>query len=226
MKLTPTFATLTIAALTLVGCGNSNDEPTSAEEAQQQYADELESQGHNPMEGFGPMQAGEYEVYPDHGGHATFELPTDPEHEQVTPFEEYREQNNLDPVTYIVVNVDNRDGQEMLKFPVITVYDEQGTAYEFQHIEDALPDWEPERSWDSDNEQYWAPDGTDLSFDQYLEAEQQHDALTDDLTTIVAAAEKNHVILAYPGDDLPDEYTRVATMTYGIGYEQDAYPAD
>lgn|SRR5699024_3253784 len=217
---------LSIAALALAGCSAGDaDDADEAQNTLQPTPGGMDDD-FDPMNGMGIMQSGEYEVYPEHGGHATFDLPTSPDHEHVAPFEEYREQHNLDLATYIVVNVDNRDGQEMLKFPALTAYDEQGTAYEFEHIEDALPEWAPERSWDSDNEQFWAPDGTDISFEEYLEIEQQHDALTEDLTTIVAAAEANSIILAYPGYDLPDEYTRVATITYGLGHEQNAYPAE
>jgi hypothetical protein len=227
------IAVIGIAGLTLVGCGSTEAEeaetaPVENETVEQpEVAEETEADAeHNPMDGFGPMAAGTYELYPELGGYATFDLPTDPTHADIAPIEEYRTANNLDPLTYILIDVDNRDGTEMLKFPAITVYDEEGTAYEFQHLEWAIEDWQPERSWDMDNEEFWAPDGTTISMSEYQELEAQYDEITENLTSSVSAAERNTIILAYLGDDLPDEYTRVATITYGLGYEQDAYPTE
>lgn len=217
MKTKQLITTLSIAALTLTGCGN-NAEPQTSEDQQ--------AQGIESTEGAGTMQAGEYEIHPELGGHATLQIPADTTSEEVAPFEEYRQENNLEPVTYLTVDADNRDGTEMLKFPEITVYDEQGNAYTFEHVEDATSQWEPERSWDMDDEQFWSPDGSTITLDEYLAFESQYKELTDDTTTIVNPAERATILLAYNGDDLPEEFTRVSAMTYGLGYEEDAHPTD
>src|SRR5699024_3943607 len=81
--------TLSIAALTLTGCGNS-DEPQTSEDQQ--------AQGIESTEGAGTMQPGEYEIHPELGGHATLQIPADTTSEEVAPFEEYRQENNLEPV--------------------------------------------------------------------------------------------------------------------------------
>src|SRR5699024_8421455 len=87
------------------------------------------------------------------------------------------EERHHEPVTYLTVDADNRDGTEMLKFPEITVYDEQGNAYTFEHVEDATSQWEPERSWDMDDEQFWSPDGSTITLDEYLAFESQYKEL-------------------------------------------------
>lgn len=236
MKTKTLITSLSIFALALTACG-SDDEPSNTENTQEQrtedtgtvdQASQPEGDDHNPMDGAGIMAAGEFEVYPEFGGHAVFDLPTSPDHEKVAPFEEYREIHNLDPITYIVIDVDNRDGTEILKFPAISAFDENGMSYQFEDIEYSgiIEEWGPERSWDMDNEQFWAPDGTSISFDEYQAIEDEYEALTESLNSSVEAAEHNTITLAYPGDDLPDEFTRVSTVTYGLGYEQDAYPAE
>ena len=231
MKSKTLITSLAIAGLALAGCSTESNEaggktikPLFPE---QDYIDESEvDEDFDPMDGMGIMEAGEYEVYPELGGHATFDLPTPPDHEEVEPYEEYRQANNLDPITYIVVEVDNRDGAEMLKFPSITVFDEDGTAYEFEHLEWVVEDWWPDRSYDIDNEEFWAPDGSTITSEEYWELDDQYDELTLDMVSSVQAAEKNSIILAYDGDDLPDEFTRVHTVTYGMGYDQDVFPTD
>src|SRR5699024_8056039 len=164
MKLTPVIAFASIAALTLVGCSN-NAEPQTSEDPQ--------AQGIESTEGAGTMQAGEYEIHPELGGHATLQSPADTTSEEVASSEEHRQDHNLKPVTYLTVDADNRDGTEMLKFPEVTVYDEQGNAYTFEHVEDATNQWEPERSWDMDDEQFWSPDGSTITLDEYLAFESQ-----------------------------------------------------
>src|SRR5699024_3588606 len=136
--------------------------------------------------------AGEYEIHPELGGHATLQIPADTTSEEVAPFEEYRQENNLEPETYLTVDADNRDGTEMLKFQEITVYDKQGNAYTFEHVEDATSKRGPERSWDMDDEQFASPNASIKTHDDYL----------------------------------PEEFTRVSAMTYGLGYEEDAHPTD
>src|SRR5699024_9558751 len=84
----------------------------------------------------------------------------------------------------------------------------------------------PERSWDMDDEQFWSPDGSTITLDEYLAFESQYKELTDDTTTIVNPAERATILLAYNGDDLPEEFTRVSAITYGLGYEEDAHPTD
>src|SRR5690625_6900926 len=135
MKTKQLITTLSIAALTLTGCGNSDEPETATQPEPVETAAEAtteDTEDFNPMDGAGNMPAGTFEVYPELGGHATFELPTDPGHEQVTPFEEYRQANNLEPLTYLVIDIDNRDGSEMLKFPQVTLFRSEEHTSELQ----------------------------------------------------------------------------------------------
>lgn len=204
MKLTHTLATLSIAALTLVGCSGTqaNEEPQSAEEAQQQYADELEEQGIDPMQGFGPMQAGEFETYTEHGGHITLQLPASPNSDDVADIEQYRQDVNANtPVTYLTADVDNRDGTDSIGMWKVKAFDEQGQEYEFVGVTEYL---------DSTDESYGSH-GIDL-YNDHLHG--------------VEAAGRDTLVLIHEGDDLPDEFTRVAVWPNGALEEVDAYPAE
>lgn len=239
MKTKYLITALSITALALTGCSAGTQDAGKTMQPLYSVSDEYDADmppmdddfdpavdDFNPMDGMGVMEAGEYEVYPELGGHAKFELPTSPDREEVAAFEEYRQANNFDPLTYLVVDVDNRNGSEILKFLEVTVFDEQGTAYEFEQLEEVVGEWCPDRSWDMDDEVFWAPDGSTISFEEYQEFEAQCNGLADDLVSSVDVAEHNSIILAYEGDDLPDEFTRVSANTYGLGYEQDAFPTD
>lgn len=234
MKSTKLLFTLTIVALALTSCGGND---VAQEQPDQDAAEQIEVQepaeqteqpvGDNldTLEGMGPMPAGEFELYGSEGGHMVFDLPTDPSHESVAAIDEYREEVGMDPVTYIVVDADAREGSQMIKMPALTVYDEEGNAYEFEGLDWALDEWGPERSWE-DDEDYWLPDGTPIDASQYREYEERHNELLDSLESSVSPAGRGELILVYPGDDLPDEFTRVAGLPYGLGYEEDAYPTD
>lgn len=219
-------AILSITALALAGCGTSEaepDEPQSREEAQQEYADMLES---GEAQGPPPMPAGEFELQASQGTHITFELPTDPAHEDLAAIEEYRETVNVEPVTYIVVDVDNRQGTDGVTLPQLNVYDEDGTEYEFQKLDWYFTDWQPQRSWEAEDETYWLPDETPITEDEYRALEQTHNDLEDSLTSTVSEAGRDTIIMAHQGDDLPTEFTRVALLPYGLGEAEEALPVD
>lgn len=226
MKLTPALATMSVALLALVGCSNTNDEPQSREEAQQQYADELESQGTDPMEGFGPMKAGEFEVYTMDGGHVTFDLPADPNSEELAAIEEYREDVSADPVTYLIADVDNRDGTDSINMYQVTAFDQDGTSYEFSGISEYISDIAPSTDWDSEDGSYLLPDGTRLPREQGFDLYNQSIDLHNEHLHGASPAERKTMILVHEGDDLPDEFTRVAVWPNGAFEEVEAYPVE
>lgn len=59
--------------------------------------------------------------------------------------ERLRQELGIDPISYAKVGIDNRDGTEDVSVYVVTVYDEDGTAYEFGDLSvDHIGDWGPE----------------------------------------------------------------------------------
>lgn len=207
MKHTP-LTILTVLALALVGCGSTEAEeqqPQSAEEAQQQYADELEEQ---PMEQKAQTAGhGTYRVHAMSGTELEFDLPADLDHEAVTGLEALREDLDIEPVTYITANIDNRQGDTLAALPQISVFDEAGTEYEFHALPYALPEWEPEYD---DSDHYWD------TYDRLNELEDQYHDTT-------SPAGVGSTVLIYQGDDLPTQFTRVATWPNGAAQADDAY---
>jgi|SRR5690625_289679 len=209
MKHTP-LTILSVIALALVGCGSTEaeeEQPQSAEEAQQEYADEqnMDQEPETQTAGHGT-----YRLHAIEGAEIEFDLPTDPNHELLQDLESFRQDIDGPSATYIVADVDNRNGTIEMNIPKISVYDEDGTEYEFQALGNTLLEWEPEYD---DSYYYWE------TYDQILEFQ-------DELDNGADVAERSATVLLYHGDDLPDEFTRVAVQPYGMGTPEEAYLAD
>src|SRR5690625_7825188 len=118
---------ITIFALALVGCGSTettSDEPQNAEEAQQEYADELEQQGAMEQEPEAQTVGhGTYRVHAVTGTELEFELPADLDHEAVAEIDALREELDIEPVTYITADIDNRQGHTLAALPHISIID-------------------------------------------------------------------------------------------------------
>lgn len=225
MKHTP-LTIIAIAALALVGCGSTettSDEPQSAEEAQQEYADQLES---GEAQGPPPMPAGEYEAYAEAGGHIVMEIPASTDDELIAEIEDYREQIGAEPVTYLIADVDNRQGHESIGMRNVYIYDKDGNEYQFSGVSEYISDIEPVTDWASEDETYSLVDGTEISRDQYFELSSTGTDLHNEHMYGASAAERKTMILVHEGDDLPNEFTRVAVQPGPFGEEVEAYPAD
>lgn len=212
MKHTP-LTTLAIFSLALVGCGSTettSDEPQNAEEAQQEYADQLEEQNEMEQPEVQTAGHGTYKLHAIEGAEVEFELPTDPSHELLQDLEQFRQDIDAPPATYIVADVDNRNGTIDMHIPQINVYDPDGNEYTFEAIGNTLLEWEPDYD---DSDHYWN------TYDQILEFQ-------DELDNGADIAERATTVLIYHGDDLPQEFTRVAVQPYGLGQTEDAYQAE
>ena len=76
-----------------------------------------------------------------YGAEITVELPADGPEE----VEQLRKELDVDPISYAKVGIDNREGTEDVSVYAVTVYDEDGTAYEFGDLSvDHIGDWGPE----------------------------------------------------------------------------------
>ena len=225
MKHTP-HTIIAIAALALVGCGSTettSDEPQSAEEAQQEYADQLES---GEAQGPPPMPAGEYEAYAEAGGTIVMQIPADPADETLTEIEAYREAVNAEPVTYLIADVDNRQGHDSIGMRNVYIYDKDGNEYQFSGVSEYISDIEPVTDWASEDETYSLVDGTEISRDQYFELSSTGTDLHNEHMYGASAAERKTMILVHEGTDLPNEFTRVAVQPGPFGEEVEAFPTD
>lgn len=233
MKPIKLITLIAATGIALTACGN--DEPQNAEEAQQEYADQLEAEGQdpmeaeddfNPMDGMGPMTAGEFETYSTEGAHIVFNLPADTDNEHIAEVEQYRDAAGIDAVTYLTADVDNREGTDSVNMYQVKAFDEDGNEYAFEKLDMAMYEWSPYRSYDIDNEQFELPDGTPTDEETYLQLDEQMSDITENLVTNVSASGRDTIILTYEGDDLPDEFTRVAVWPNGAFEEAEAYPTN
>lgn len=206
MKLTAKIMpALTIALLALTAC--NSEQPEADTEPVEGETQELNTENDPaPSE----MTAGQYELTSQYGAQITIELPAESSNELFAEVEEYREEVQAEPITYLIADVDNREGEEQVSFPELRVYDEQGTQYDFETIDTVMFDWY-DPLWETDEALY----------DRGWEIGAQ-----DDFDVKVNQGATGLVVLAYDGDDLPDQFTRVAALPHGIAGEEEAYPAE
>ena len=225
MKHTP-LTLLAVISLALVGCGITEAEeqqPQSAEEAQQQYKDMLES---GEAQGPPPMPAGEYTAQAEAGGTIVMQIPASTDDELISQIEAYREAVNAEPVTYLTADVDNRQGHESIGMRNVYIYDKDGNEYQFSGVSEYISDIEPVTDWASEDETYSLVDGTEISRDQYFELSSTGTDLHNEHMYGASAAERKTMILVHEGTDLPNEFTRVAVQPGPFGEEVEAYPTD
>src|SRR5699024_1114415 len=67
-------------------------------------------------------------------------------------------------VTYLIADVDNRDGAASASMRSVSVFDEDGKEYEFIEADTAISDWSA--IWAIDDDEYYMPDGTEISEDE------------------------------------------------------------
>lgn len=228
--------TLTTASLILTACAGSDDTteqpPESQASAEQVPSNEAQAAENgnpddfNPMDGFGPMQAGKFDAYSLEGGYIEFELPTEPTGPEFEAIEEFRTEMGIDPVTYVVADVDNREGTGPINMYAISVFDEDGNEYEFQKLEMAMYEWTPVWTFDDETyeDEFYLPDDTPITEEEYSRLSDMEYEITDNLTTSVDPAGRDSIILVYEGDDLPTEFTRVAVWPNGGFDSVEAFP--
>lgn len=228
MKHTP-LTILAVLALALVGCGSteaSNDEPQNAEEAQQQYADEPESQGINPMQVDDEDAIHEdpdtpasyptnedYYFFGDDRAVGKFSIPTEPNEEISNTF------NTLLPdedATFIKVTVDNREGESQHSVDTITGYDTDGKEYEFQDFGATMS----EPLWDM-----W--ENIDIWDDNAMETYEHLESTVFGMDTTVEPGAVKDVWLISQETNLPDEFEKLG-INGGSSYigGSDPLPAD
>lgn len=165
---------------------------------------------------------GTFKVHSMTGAEIEFDLPTSPDHEAVQEIEEYRQTMHGEEVTYVVVDVDNREGDTEIDSK-LTVFDEDGNKYEFDSAANYINSLEAEPI-DAEWDEYELQDGTIISWEEELDLYSDGVDLHNKHTDWIDVSERGETVLVYPGTDLPDEFTRVSV---DVGYEtEDAYLAE
>src|SRR5699024_1796384 len=238
MKTKSIITTIAVAGLALAGCAG-NDTQSSGKNIQPLFPGfddtgmPMDDDYHpadldefNPMEGMGIMEPGEYEVYSMDGAHITFDLPADPEDEALQEIEQYRQGVQAEPVTYIIADVDTRDGADSVDMYQVAVFDEDGNKYEFSEVSNYISDISPKTDWEGDDDTYLLPNGERLSLEEGSNLRHQSVDLHNEYLYGASAGDRKALIRVYEGDDLPDEFTRVSVMPSGAYDEVEAFPTD
>lgn len=149
----------------------------------------------------------------------TFDVPANPADPLLADIESFRQDAGAAPVSYIIAEVDNRDGTETVNMYKISAYDADGNEYEFTAVYEAISNWGPSYT---EEYVYVLPDGTKLD-------EATGSALSDRKTTLhnayldnVDQSQKGTMILVSKSTDLPSEFVRVGAQPSGMGEQQNA----
>lgn len=215
---------LSAASLALAGCASSGTDtatdpapdtsasPTATETTPQTY------------------EAGEYtltDVYS--GGDATFTFPAN-DAPEVTPLSDHLAAINapLQDVTYMVADLDNRNGTEKLNPNEFTMTDEEGNLYTFVQTSSLLGDYSVSMEWPDDVEDpyYIDASGTVIPEDQYDVLSSEGTDLYNDSLNGAAPGQRRTVVYAYDGSSgpLPTEFTNI-TMDGSVSVG-DSAPSD
>lgn len=181
------MAPLGVAALLLTGCsGGATDEPTASSTPKTSATTEPTEAAIDAM---GP---GTYMFDTGTGTTGTIEIPG----AAPADLEDLRTQAGGEPVTYLAVNVDNRDGAESFDVYTVTIYDNDGTAYEFQSASDYVDSITPDSS----------VVGADV-YNLYVEAYNSYSSVVD-------AMERTDVVVV--GSEVPAD---IAGVSVSSGFE-------
>lgn len=209
------------SVLALTACGGNGGDVSEVEA--NTTAESPAGGDPTPMDSMGVMEAGEFETYSSGGGHIVFDLPADSDSEELVELEEYREDVNADPVTYLIADVDNRNGSESINMYQVKAFDEDGNSYEFSDVSAYVSEIGPTYTGDYE---YVLPDGEVLDDELGFELSERNTDLHNEYLDGASPAERKTMILVHEGDDLPDEFTRVAVWPNGAGEEVEALPTD
>ena len=110
--------------------------------------------------------------------------------------EDLRTEAGGDPMVYLIGNFDNREGSESFEVYSVTVYDNEGVAYEFQPAQDYIGDITP------DSEVVGAD-----AYNRYV------DAYNNYSTTVDAMERKDFIMV---GPELPAD---IAGVSVSNGFE-------
>lgn len=221
----------TLAAFALAGCGSAAEETPAAEQPSQSdsggaagNADE-ETASADPADIVGDIidDDGSFSItdeplsaHPATGGTYSIIMDaTTEDHEEVAWLEQYREDVGGEPVSYVVADIDNRDGTESLELSSIYVYDVDGNEYECES-----PEWYVDENWrpvwlygSTDEDAYTTADGEPMDYDTAEELEKR--AGEFEYASGASELQKSTDVALCP-DLLPERATGVEVWPLGI----------
>ena len=168
------------------------------------------------------LPAGKFKLTTVSGADITFTLPTPATDPAVKAIEAYRVKTGGAPVSYLVAEVDNRKGTELVNMYQVNVFDAEGTEYTFGDVAQTISAWK--LSYTSDYKYVTAAgkvldDATGSALSS--EGTELHNAHIGDADV----AEKATLVLVSEATTLPSEFTRVSVQPSGGGEGEDATPA-
>ncbi|MUK00689.1 hypothetical protein GM708_01315 [Vibrio cholerae] len=209
------LATLVLATtLSLVGCSpdsTSDDAPTTGNSTTPSATAE------NTPETYELGQS--FTATTSYGATLTVEIPTagPPEVDQL------RNDLKIDPVSYAKVGIDNRQGTEDVSVYLVTVYDEDGAAYEFQdlsvyHVADWGPDYTDALGGVEGQYGYTLADGTVLEENVGDDLSRKSTDLHNQYLngTNASKLEVSAGWLASTTTELPERITGITIQPYGL----------
>ncbi|MFD6176976.1 MULTISPECIES: hypothetical protein [unclassified Isoptericola] len=204
-----TAAVASAALIALVGCSNDEPAPSSSGVVASEPAPGASSAKTAPdvaAEDDGPpWPPGKFVASAPSGGDLMLEVPADSAPPDV---EEYRKEIDGDPVAYIEVDVDNRDGTEYVNMYEVDIFDPDGTKYEFTNVTDAIDTWTEDLPYDTNEQIDVLNEGTDLT------AKYEGGA---------SPSERKTMLLA--GEEVPEEIQDIQVYAEGgVGEVAHAWP--
>lgn len=211
MKALPVLAVAAILAMT--GCGASQSASSASTPA---AASATPTPTHTLLPG------GKFTLKTKSGATVNFTLPAPPTDPAVAPIEAYRVKTGAAAATYIVADVDNRNGSELVNMYKVLAFDTEGNQYTFTPASNAVHSWEPVYGSDY---KYKMPNGTVLD-------DATGDALSGQGVSLENAnmgdtevGARKTVVLASDSASLPSQFTKVVVMPSGGDTEEDASQA-
>lgn len=135
--------------------------------------------------------------------------------EEIAWLEQYRQDAGGDPVSYILSDVDNRDGSEPINMYSTTMYDQDGKSYECEMaIDYAEENWQP----------VWLYGSTDVDEYESATGEPMEHSVGDELDRRINEHEVDDTVDPFEAgaivsicpETLPEEVTAVEVMPGGI----------
>lgn len=168
------------------------------------------------------MPAGKFRLTTKSGAEITFTLPTPASAPELSRVESYRMKTGGAPVSYLVADVDNRNGNDSLNMYRVSAFDKEGRKYTFMNVSDFFDQWSPKYGEDG---KYRNEAGQVLD-DATARALGNESADFNNNVNVhfVQIAERATFVLACKDVDLPSAYTRVAVEPKGMGPGEEAQP--
>jgi hypothetical protein len=141
----------------------------------------------------------------------------------VAAIEAFRVKAGAAPVSYLVADVDNRKGAELVNMYMVSAFNDEGRQFTFSRVSDVIDSWGPNYTSDY---KWTMPDGRVLEEAVGDELNAESGELQNAHLNDADVAERTTMILASNDAELPPEFTRVAVRPLGImAEEQEAQPA-